>query len=64
MGRKATAISRPESAGWMCDGTANVTFCGWSCPGFARSGDRGRAVCPLPTSGRLGAGRLPQPDRL
>ena len=56
--------SRPESAGWMCDGTANVTFCGWSCPGFARSGDRGRAVCPLPTSGRLGAGRLPQPDRL
>ena len=45
-------------------GTANITFCGWSCPGFARSGDRGRAVCPLPTSGRLGAGRLPQPDRL
>jgi len=30
----------------------------------ARSGDRRRAVCPPPTSGRLGAGRLPQPDRL
>jgi hypothetical protein len=28
--------TRPDSAIWLCDGTANVTFCGWSCPGFAR----------------------------
>ena len=25
-----------EPAIWLCDGTANITFCGWSCPGFAR----------------------------
>jgi hypothetical protein len=33
---KTTAIGRPDSAIWLCDGTANITFCGWSCPGFAR----------------------------
>jgi hypothetical protein len=28
--------SSKYSAIWLCDGTANITFCGWSCPGFAR----------------------------
>jgi hypothetical protein len=30
---------------WLYDRTTNVTFCGQSCPGFARSGDRRRAAC-------------------
>jgi hypothetical protein len=35
-GAGVTGINHAESAIWLCDGTANVTFCGWSCPGFAR----------------------------
>ena len=37
--------SRAESI-WLCDGTANITFCGWSCPGFAR----GPAIGPSPAA--------------
>ena len=31
-----TIPSHTYSAIWVCDGTASITFCGWSCPGFAR----------------------------
>jgi len=58
-------IQPPGIGNWLSDPHSQHHFPWLALPRFrARSGDRRRSACPPPRWGRLGARRLPQPDRL